>query len=369
MHDPFAPVAVRRSDEPLHQRPQAEQIRVDCIFHRYPPEHGAGAEWMAHTLLRDLSARGHKVNVYLDRGTPGPVDFEGVSVDRYRNPSQVTGADLVLTHLDLTRHACIAAAHGRLPLVHMLHNDNQLQHHHVRRSQAQLCISNSRWIRNVYASNLRYADWPMAVVPPPVEPEQYAVTRAIDDRVTLMNLSEAKGGPLFWRLATAMPHRKFLAVRGAYARQDIPEQIPENVLLIANTPDVVGDVYSRTKVLLMPSSYESWGRCAVEAACSGIPTIAHPTEGLVESLGSSGIWRNRGTDPSDEIVASWARAIDELFEEPGFYARKSAEVYARACDLDPKLGDFDRFERLLISLVRGDDEGLQKDLAEVAAPS
>lgn len=357
MHDPFAPVAYRRTDQPLHSRPDAEQIRVDCIFHKYPPIHGAGAEWMAHTLLRDLRARGHRVNVWLDRGAVGPVDFEGVMVGRYRHPTQLEGADLVLTHLDMTRNAFVAAMHLRLPCVHLLHNHRQLGYHRVRPVNAQLSIANSQWIRDVYA------DWPapMAVLHPPVEPELYQVTGFTEDRVTLMNLSEAKGGPLFWRLAAALPHRSFLAVRGAYARQEVPFPLPANVELIDNTADVVGDVYARTKVLLMPSSYESYGRCAVEAACSGIPTVAHPTEGLVESMGTAALWRNR------ENLDGWVEAIELLFDDPEFYAERSASASLRARELDPKLGDFDKFERLLVSVVRGDERALQADLAGVSA--
>ncbi|WP_262928542.1 glycosyltransferase family 4 protein [Streptomyces sp. CBMA152] len=47
-------------------------------------------------------------------------------------------------------------------------------------------------------------------------------------------------------------------------------------------------VYSRSRVILMPSLYESWGRVAVEAFASGIPVIAHTTPGLVESMGEAG---------------------------------------------------------------------------------
>ncbi|MFE4971343.1 glycosyltransferase [Kitasatospora sp. NPDC056651] len=49
-------------------------------------------------------------------------------------------------------------------------------------------------------------------------------------------------------------------------------------------------VYARSRVVLMPSSHESWGRVGVEAFASGIPVIAHPTPGLAECLGHAGIY-------------------------------------------------------------------------------
>jgi glycosyltransferase involved in cell wall biosynthesis len=74
-----------------------------------------------------------------------------------------------------------------------------------------------------------------------------------------------------------MPRQGFLFVVGAYGRQVRPRLA--NVQVI---PPVAWDrmreaVYARTRVLLMPSEYESYGRCGVEAAHAGVPTIAHPT--------------------------------------------------------------------------------------------
>lgn len=345
LHNPFA--AFERHD--VKPRPEAERIRVCAFFHKYPPYHNAGAEWMAHALLRDLVRRGHRVDVLVNRGGTGPEEFEGVAIDRFVNPVQEAAAkaDVILTHLDMTRYGILAGHHFGKPIVHLLHNDRQIQFHRIREMDASLLIANSEWISKVYA------DWPgpFAVVHPPVEPDEYRV-RVWDghDRVTLMNLSEAKGGPLFWRLAQALPDRRFLAVLGAYARQEKPDRIPSNVMLVANTPDVVAEVYARTRILLMPSSYESWGRCAVEAACSGIPTIAHPTPGLVEALGTAAVWLDRDDDDA------WIRAINRLFDDPVEYRSRSEAACARAAELDPRLGDYDRFEALVCSAVHGDLE-------------
>lgn len=327
--------------------PHAELVTVAAILHKYPPQHNAGGEMMAHALFRDLFRRGHRVVVFIAKGwdVGFPPDLDGVEIHRYRHPGQIAqvAAEIVVTHLDMTAHATVAARHQRLPLVHLLHNDRQLIHHSVRPCDADAVVANSEWVAEAFPG------WPgyMTVIHPPVDPEEYAVIGRTDDRVTLLNLMEPKGGPLFWALADLLPHRRFLGVRGAYARQVIPEEIPENVDLIDNTPRVVADVYARTKVLLMPSSYESWGRCAIEAASSGIPTICHATEGLVESLGEAGIFIPR-TEP-----AAWALAIDRLFMDPEWYAERSAIAYARARELDPKLGDYDAWERLILDVVHG----------------
>jgi glycosyltransferase involved in cell wall biosynthesis len=67
---------------------------------------------------------------------------------------------------------------------------------------------------------------------------------------------------------------------------------------------------------------------AIEAAASGIPTLAHPTPGLTEALAGTGvlIHRDRTRDWADTI-----RALDD----PTVYAGHSARARARALDLDP----------------------------------
>ncbi len=81
----------------------------------------------------------------------------------------------------------------------------------------------------------------------------------------------------------------FLGVRGAYGRQVMPPpRLPNCEVLDSVTgKEMRTHVYGRSRVMLMPSLYESWGRVAVEALASGIPVIAHPTPGLVESLGEA----------------------------------------------------------------------------------
>ncbi|MBQ1163612.1 glycosyltransferase, partial [Streptomyces sp. A73] len=72
-------------------------------------------------------------------------------------------------------------------------------------------------------------------------------------------------------------------------------------------------VYGRTRVLLMPRSYESWGRAGCEALASGIPVEAHPTPGLCESLGEAGVYVDRNDLDGYEAV------LRKLLEDPAEY--------------------------------------------------
>lgn len=65
---------------------------------------------------------------------------------------------------------------------------------------------------------------------------------------------------------------------------------------------------------------------ATEALQRGIPVIAHPTPGLLESLDYAGVFIDRGR------VGEWARAIRRL-QDPGTYARRSQLALARGREL------------------------------------
>ena len=78
----------------------------------------------------------------------------------------------------------------------------------------------------------------------------------------------------------------------------------------------------------MPSEYESFGRTAIEAAASGIPTVAAPTPGLKESLGDAGIFCDlRNTD-------AWVKAIKDLMEDKDYYKERSQAAKKRAKELE-----------------------------------
>lgn len=309
-------------------------MRVLAWVHLYPPDHCAGAEMMLHEILLGLKERGHESRVIVDNTTA--TSHEGIRLQQLDNRNSldlINWADIVVTHLDRTR-TVMTAVGNRKPIVHLVHNDQQLAYHKVRPNRAQLVVANSEWIRNAIV-------WPGAsiVVPPPVHPDRYRVTPG--DKVTLVNLSEPKGAPTFWALAAEMTDRQFLGVIGGYGEQVIPKKIPANVTVKKHTPDIKS-VYRQTRLIVMPSSYESWGRVGIEAAASGIPTIAHPTPGLKESLGESGTFVDR------DDIEGWVNAIRAL-DDKSAYDKVSKLAAKRSAELDPK-PHLDKLEREMVAL-------------------
>ncbi len=309
-------------------------MRVLMLAHQWTPEHNAGAEIMAQAMLRALVLRGHEVDVMLSQQQQGePYVLDGVRIWPGRDPKPTVHTyDVIVTHLGSTPVATLLGRWHHVPVAQVLHNALPVTVRHA--PGAGLLVCNSEWMLAEMREQL--ADtMPAAIVcRPPVDPALYRTTPG--DRITLVNLRRlelessglwmGKGSEVFWALAERLPHLRFLAVRGAYGYQDVRD-LP-NVEVLNHVPHhrMRDEVYARTRILLMPSSYESWGRAAVEAMASGIPTIAHPTPGLTEALGDAGWLADR-----DDLDA-WVSALDIVERGWPYF---SEQALKRSAQLDP----------------------------------
>ena len=186
---------------------------------------------------------------------------------------------------------------------------------------------------------------PKRVLHPPVLWKDYDVgDRGVDKSllfVTMINCNTNKGGYILPRIAEHLPELRFVGVRGAYEEQIIKPAA--NLKYLPNTP-CIKNIYAQTRILLIPSAYESWGRVAVEAMSSGIPVIATATPGLSEALGSAGIFCDR------EDIPSWTSHIRRLVEDEAYYAAVSRRCRARSRELDPR-PQMNELEQWLTSLA------------------
>lgn len=258
-------------------------------------------------------------------------------------------ADVVISHLGDSNAGAKLAKQWGVPSVRMVQGYVSDPRRQLNRLPTALAVFASEAVQKA-------SKWDGAsiVVHPPIDREAYATTPG--DRVTIINTSPAKGGNLFRTLAVKMPDTEFLAVKGGWGSQrsvDFP-----NVESLPTTNDVRGDVYARTRLLLVPSQIESYCRVAVEAACSGIPVIAHPSAGLREAMGDGAIWLNRNKS------SDWIDALRRL-EDPDEWAAASERSLRVAEKLDPD-HDRERFADAIDQLV-GQDRVRVRDAAPVAA--
>jgi glycosyltransferase involved in cell wall biosynthesis len=384
-------------------------LSITVYVHMYPPIHCAGSEVTVHAALRALAARGHDVKVIADR-TPESYEYEGVKVfalpkTQFHHSTVreiAADADILMTHLDNTSLAMGLHVDLQKPLVHWIHNHAQLGYWNVPPFKAQLVVFNTHWI----AANEKWKGqpWPgrSIVIHPVIEPEKYRCKPGT--KITFCNPTEGKGVYTVHKIAEAMPDYEFLIVEGIYGEQVAPPHLNEewearhpNIEHMRNTPDF-REVLRKTKVLLMPSNYESFGRCAVEATCAGIPVVVHPTQGLWEALGDgrpypatdtmygvegvkviaretmpegifddglvngAGIFCQRLIDypkeadaggrakidiENDKRLAVWKAQIQRLYHDEVYYRSRSDAALKLADTFDPE-SDFDRLEEALM---------------------
>ena len=295
-------------------------INIAVYVNDYVPATKAGAEITLHQMLVELKNRGHQVTVFCKN--PEVPEYEGISLKPIADmQAQARRVDVIFTQLDATRAAIQIAYDLRKPLVHLAHGDASVRLYKLNPRNVSLVISNSDWVNKSFKA----LEVPKTVLYPPLSLDKYRVDNKKAEAITLVNLIELKGAELFWQLARIMPNRKFIAVKGGYGDQIIyPKDLP-NVTVVENQEDI-RNVLKDTRIVLMPSSYESWGRVGIEAAVSGIPTIATQTPGLQESLGDSGVFLE------DRDVASLVEAIMSL-DDPKVYKMHSEAAKQRAIEV------------------------------------
>ena len=179
-----------------------------------------------------------------------------------------------------------------------------------------------------YRANIK--PWPSSivrteVVRPLMHKENILIQEEFQgDCITLVNANLNKGVLQFLELARRLPSRKFLGVLPYYGELQVPPA-PDNVEWIPFSDDI-RDVLKRTRVLLLPSYYESFGRIAVEALLNGIPVLysrpakkpKYPggsTEGVKSWIGDAGI------DCDRDVPEEWISAIQSLDDEETYKAR------------------------------------------------
>ena len=146
------------------------------------------------------------------------------------------------------------------------------------------------------------------------------------DAITLVNANVNKGVNQFIELAKRMPDRKFLGVIPYYGELWLPPA-PSNIQWIPFDDDI-RNILKRTRILLMPSEYESFGRIAVEAMYNGLPVLyskpdpnskapSGTTEGMEEWIVPAGISCGRN-NPEE-----WMAAIESLDDLDAYSAQQT----------------------------------------------
>lgn len=300
-------------------------MKIGALVHFATPYRNAGSETVLHLMLKALAAAGHETVVYItDVGLKKPMIYEGIDLRPVRNVAigaqrmRAWGPDILISHhQNSTMCAKLARAWG-IKSIYLTHNDMDVNMLPLR-AQPHLVVHNSEWVK---ASLERYPiEGEQMVVHPPLDCSRHMV-HSPGEGLTLINYNEHKGGKIFAALARRMPDLPFHAVRGGHGVQiHLPRDLP-NLEWINHTPDLK-PVWAKTRLLLMPSIYESYGLTGIEAGCSGIPTLCNDTPGLRESQGEAGLFVSE-RENLDEWEAAIRTILVDGYEDASARARANS---------------------------------------------
>lgn len=279
---------------------------------------------MSSSILEALVERGHKVTVYTSTLEPGRVEA-GVRVMTQDNTllNAQPKPHLIYTHTGGGSAAHKYAYDSHAPLVGVVHNtqintDNEM---------SKFLNLYSMFVFNSEYTKKTLIEYEGPILHSPLKVNDYKVTRRGANNITELSLSRAKGLDIFVELANRMPEYNFLGVVGSYGAQQIPKG--DNITVLPNMDhNAIKSVFAKTRILLAPSTVESWGRAAAEAMCSGIPVVASNAGGLVECLDGAGY----NIDYDD--IDTWESTVRELMTSRALYTKQSGLARARAANIE-----------------------------------
>ena len=267
----------------MHLEPEQRSEMLNVLIHipQYVPCGLDGATKMIHDYA---SCSYHNCTILSDEG--GYI-YEGIKVikedkdylDHYHD------ADVIVTHLGKTGHAINSCRKTGKPLIFISHNCNRYGAVEAHRNIG--VIYNAEWtIDKLPYSNDHTICHPMCHYPdlPENDDGQY---------VTLINCNENKGGHILKKLAQRKV--KCLGVTG------YGNQIKGDYPLLKQDPDIY-NILRQSKVIIMPSKSESWGRVGAEAMTMGIPVIATDTPGIRECMGDAAWYVNRDVNSYHDAI-------------------------------------------------------------------
>ena len=182
-------------------------------------------------------------------------------------------------------------------------------------------------VYNTRASAIEWGEPEAFVLHPPIN-ELPKRKNPNGDAYTLLSSLVNKGVEVVLELAKRYPDKRFIIVRspaepthGLKDIEKIVKKLPNVELHPRVAPEEVYKYLEQTRILLVPSKYETYGMSALEAAQYGIPCIHVDTPHVREGIGEAAIL----IPPLDTDAA--ARGIEEIEKNYKEYSKRAKERF------------------------------------------
>lgn len=325
-----------------------------------------------HVQRRELrfSQRGIEFRL-LDVGELSLTDWEAVlgrQFDRlFDDELRAFRPQIVFTYggSEGERRRRVRARRQGAKLVFGLRNEAYLTPHSL--DDVDAVLTPSQYLSDLYRNALGVDSTPL---PPPILPEEVQCQEHDPIFITMINPSPDKGVTVLARLAEVLSVERpdlpilviesrgtagLLASVALLGGFDLRRH--ENIMVSPPVP-LPRDIYTPTRVLIVPSLLESAGRVVEEALLNGIPPVVSDRGGLPEMCAGAGfvVPLPKTLQVADrmpvaaEVVRPWVDTIVRLCDDDQFYqaacrkARAAGDLY-RPEHLAPRYVEF--FRRVL----------------------
>ena len=275
-------------------------MTVVALSHGYPPLWNMGGEVSLHRSM--MAVKGERVVL---TNTQAEYYIDGIRVTQINTPDVLNikadpspiakqlknlNARVVIAQNELSLPAVLAAQEADAVSVVSVHTPPK----YGRGIRAGVCYADYA-VYNTETSARQWGEPGAIVVHPPISPLPEKTTPTGDAYTVLSSLLN-KGVEVVLELAKLYPDKRFIIVRSpaepTHGLSDIEERasfLPNVELHPRVHPNEVHKYFEQTRILLVPSKYETYGMSAIEAAGYGIPTVHVDTPHVREGIGDAAV--------------------------------------------------------------------------------
>jgi hypothetical protein len=317
-------------------------MTVVALSHGYPPLWNMGGEVSLHRSM--LAIKGQRVvltnteaDYYIDGIRVTQIDTPNV-LDINANPKPIAdqlkdiNARVVIGQNELSLPAVLAA--NDIGAISMVNIHTPPKYGKLLR---QAVVSADYAIYNTETSAKQWGEPKALVLHPPIS-ELPANTSTNGDAYTCLSSLMNKGVEVMLSLAEKYPNKRFIIVRspaepthGILNLEERAAKLPNVELHPRVDPKDVHKYLKQTRVLIVPSRYETYGMSAIEAAGYGIPSVHVDTPHVREGIGDAAVLVP-GLDT--ERTASGIELIEKDYERYSLNSRARAEFIADRQELE-----------------------------------
>jgi hypothetical protein len=345
-------------------------MTVVALSHGYPPIWNMGGEVSLHRSL--VALNGKKIVL---TSTEEEYSFEGVEVKKINTPNvldvKANPKPIAKQLLELNARVVIAQNELSLPAVYAAKEAGAISLVSVHTPprfggniRAAVAYSNYA-MYNTQTAATQWGEPNALVVHPPIN-NIPSNTNNGGDAYTLLSSLRNKGVKVVLDLAKKYPNQRFIIVRspaepthGIHNLEELAAKLPNVELHPRVSPEEVYKYLEQTRILLVPSMYETYGMSAIEAAGFGIPSIHVDTPHVREGIGDAAVL----IKPLDlEGAAAGVELIESNYDSYSSAARIQAEfIYNR------QNTELEKFSDFIDNLKMPKDTGARQRLIAIAS--